>query len=109
MALLFTKLFWTLVFEFQTIRDYGVHSLYCMCLHNTEAWLGTNSDMLLFCDRLTKLLNRISADRTALNYILISCVMLIFKRGEAVCVCSCACVRVISSEVSQVEYFHYMI
>ena len=64
--------------------------------YNTEAWLVTIRDILLLCESLTRLFNRISVDKTVGNCIHMRDIIVIFTvRNPFVCVCVflCVCVR----------------
>jgi hypothetical protein len=78
--------------EGQTKLADNVRSAYS--IDNTKVWFGSIWDILLFCESLTRLFNRISVDKTVCNCILMRDIIIIFKeRTPFVCVCLCEVYR----------------
>jgi hypothetical protein len=77
-------------YEGQTKLADSVRSAYSS--DNTKAWFGLIWDILLFCESLIRLFNRISVDKTVCNRILMRDIIIIFtERTLCVCVCVCLC------------------
>lgn len=83
--------------ERQTKLTDGVRSTYSS--DSTKARLGTIKDILLFCEVLTRLFNRISVDKTVCNCILMRDIIIIFTVRNQFVVCVCYIVKNICSWV----------